>query len=165
MPEHNDDVVQPKPGTGPTHAAPGQGRPRLVFVVDPETWDGTAPHEFDLLDPTTTIGASPDMDLQLAGLAPFHAEIRHDERDEYVLFVHGDAELSSELETPLEDAETAEPKGRILRTGARVQLGEWAMSYYREEYADHGRPFGGRQGGEGEAQLDQYGQPLKQSEG
>jgi hypothetical protein len=27
-------------------------------------------------------------------------------------------------------------------------LGEWTMSFYREEYADHGRPYGGRIGGE-----------------
>ena len=36
----------------------------------------------------------------------------------------------------------------VLRTASRVQVGEWTMSFFREEYADHGRPFGGRIGGE-----------------
>jgi hypothetical protein len=103
------------------------------------------------------------MDLRLEGLNPFHAEIRHDEHDEYVLFLYGPAEVGSDLKTPTEN--TPAEAGRILRTGARVQLGEWAMSYYREEFADHGRPFGGREGGEGERQPDQSGQPLDQIDG
>lgn len=36
----------------------------------------------------------------------------------------------------------------VLRTGSRVDLGRWTVTFYREEYADHGRPFGGRIGGE-----------------
>ena len=36
----------------------------------------------------------------------------------------------------------------ILRTGCGVDLGEWHLSFFREEYADHGRPYGGRLGGE-----------------
>lgn len=38
---------------------------------------------------------------------------------------------------------------RPLRTGDRVELGPWVLSYFREEHADHGRPFAGRAGGEG----------------
>ena len=38
--------------------------------------------------------------------------------------------------------------GRILRTGARIELGPWRMGFFREEFADHGRPYGGRVGGE-----------------
>jgi hypothetical protein len=37
---------------------------------------------------------------------------------------------------------------KVLRTGNRVQLGGWTLVYWRAEYADHGRPFGGRIGGE-----------------
>ena len=33
-------------------------------------------------------------------------------------------------------------------TGTGVDLGEWHLSFFREEYADHGRPYGGRIGGE-----------------
>ena len=36
----------------------------------------------------------------------------------------------------------------ILRTGCGIDLGEWHLSFFREEYADHGRPYGGRIGGE-----------------
>jgi hypothetical protein len=36
----------------------------------------------------------------------------------------------------------------LLRTGARVDLGPNTLTYSREEYADHGRPYGGRIGGE-----------------
>lgn len=35
----------------------------------------------------------------------------------------------------------------ILRTGNRINIGIRTMSYYREEFADHGRPHGGRVGG------------------
>jgi len=27
-------------------------------------------------------------------------------------------------------------------------MGEWRFTFARDEYADHGRPFGGREGGE-----------------
>ena len=43
----------------------------------------------------------------------------------------------------------------ILRTGTRVDVGPWTLSYFREEYADHGRPYGGRIGGELGHQLSQ----------
>ncbi|MFY9679907.1 MAG: FHA domain-containing protein, partial [Glutamicibacter protophormiae] len=36
----------------------------------------------------------------------------------------------------------------VLRSGARIELGGWRLVFYREEYADHGRPYGGRNGGE-----------------
>lgn len=135
-----------------TNAGFGEGRPRLIFVIAPEDWAGGNPPDFELLDPVTRIGSGDDMDLRLEGLDPFHAEIQHDDNDEYVLFVHGPAGLSSGLVTP---SEIYRPEARVLRTGARVDLGDWQMSFYREEYADHGRPFGGREGGEGEHQPTQ----------
>ena len=37
----------------------------------------------------------------------------------------------------------------VLRTGSRVELGRWrTLVFVREEWADHGRPHGGRIGGE-----------------
>lgn len=44
----------------------------------------------------------------------------------------------------------------VLRTGARVQMGQWSMAFFREEFADHGRPFGGRSGGELAYQRPQF---------
>ena len=45
--------------------------------------------------------------------------------------------------------------GRILRTGALIALGEWRLAFFREEFADHGRPYGGRVGGEFAVQRPQ----------
>ncbi len=112
-----------------THYTPGSGRPRLIFTVGSENWDGTPPREFDLLPGTTVIGSGEDADLQLEGLGPVSARIRHTIEDEYVLQSDGTDDV-------------------ILRTGARISLGTWRMAYFREEFADHGRPWGGRLGGE-----------------
>ncbi len=35
-----------------------------------------------------------------------------------------------------------------LRTGDRIEIGDWTLSYFREEFADHGIPGGGRHGGD-----------------
>lgn len=133
-----------------THAEFGAGRPRLIFKVG-ENWDGTPPREFDLLIDRTRIGSGDDMDLQLEGLLPFHAEITHTENDEYLL-QHVTAD--DEQNEPILDSSGLPGEG-ILRTGAPVDLGTWSMSYYRDEFADHGRPGGGREGGEGEHQPSQ----------
>ena len=132
-----------------THYTPGSGRPRLIFVRGSEYWDGTPPREFELVPGgVTTIGSAEGADLRLAGLEPAHAEIRHDENDEYYLFVSGET-----TGLPVLDPDAG--AGRILRTGARIELGQWRMAYFREEFADHGRPFGGRLGGELSFQMPQ----------
>ncbi|MBA2561020.1 MAG: hypothetical protein H0V07_14260 [Propionibacteriales bacterium] len=51
---------------------------------------------------------------------------------------------------------------KILRTGCGVDLGRWHLSYFREEYADHGRPYGGRIGGELGYQRPQPSRALQQ---
>lgn len=120
-----------------THYLHGSGRPRLIFVQNSETWDGQVPREVELLGDRTTIGSGEDATLRLTGLDELHAEVIHTEDDEYVLVPHGVITGSVNGKEP-----------SILRTGARIQLGEWALAFFREEYADHGRPFGGRNGGE-----------------
>ena len=84
------------------------------------------------------IGSDPVCDVVLPGLAPHHATVLHTDEDEYVLTnlgpesrVHGAACTGSAL----------------LRTGSRIELGDHILVFAREEYADHGRPFGGRVGG------------------
>ena len=125
-----------------THYTAGAGRPRLIFVIGSENWNGQMPREFDLLPGVTTIGSSPTADLQLDGLEPIHAEIRHDANDEYVLHPLGEVGGGSHRIPGERD------DGQVLRTGARIEMGQWRMGYFREEYADHGRPYGGRLGGE-----------------
>ncbi|WP_066041419.1 FHA domain-containing protein [Herbiconiux solani] len=157
-----------------THYTPGSGRPRLIFVIGSGPWDGRPPREFDLLPGRTTIGSGPDADLRLPGLGDVHAEIRHTEDDEYVLY---DIEpTGGGVDTGVlgvADGRTAGPAGagamgrasgrapgRVLRTGARIDLGDWKLAYFREEFADHGRPYGGRVGGELSVQKRQAPRPV-----
>lgn len=127
-----------------THYLPGSGRPRLIFVIGSENWNGQMPREFDLLPNGTTIGSGAEADLQLEGLNPVHAEIRHTRDDEYVLYPIGELSGSSRLP----ESSGRKDGGQVLRTGTRIELGQWKMAYFREEFADHGRPHGGRVGGE-----------------
>ncbi|PNI07110.1 hypothetical protein CXX84_18045 [Arthrobacter sp. AFG7.2] len=120
-----------------THYTRGGGRPRLIFVQDAAAWTGQIPKEVALAGENTTIGSNPGSDIVLEGLDGLHAEIRHDERDEYVLVPHGAVSGS-----------VAQSGPSVLRTGARLQMGQWCLAFFREEFADHGRPYGGRSGGE-----------------
>jgi hypothetical protein len=84
------------------------------------------------------IGSAESSAIRLPGLAAQHAEISHDADDEYVLSAQAtDVRVNGE---------------RILharlRTGCRIQIGEHVLVFSREEHADHGRPYGGRIGGE-----------------
>lgn len=141
-----------------THYIPGSGRPRLIFSVGSGDWDGSRPREFDLRPDRTVIGSSPDADLRLDGLEARHAEIRHNDDDEYVLYSYA----------PTGGGRPNLPHGsdnaRILRTGSRIELGHWRLAFYREEFADHGRPFGGRLGGEYEFQKQQPVRPYGSGE-
>ncbi len=135
-----------------THDVRGGGRPRLIFSMGGHgllhEGDTTVEQgEYLLKDGTTTVGSSDDADLRLDGIDDFHAEIVHDEFDEYVFVQRSERDTSTI---------NGERMGRRpLRTGDRVELGPWMLSYFREEYADHGRPFGGRAGGEGAVQAGQ----------
>ncbi|XAS64675.1 FHA domain-containing protein [Pseudarthrobacter sp. So.54] len=120
-----------------THYTRGGGSPRLIFVQDSESWNGQVPRVFSLAAERVSIGSDPAVDLQLPGLEGIHAEIVHNEQDEYVLVRHGKVTGSF-----------APGSSSVLRTGARLQMGQWCLAFFREEYADHGRPFGGRSGGE-----------------
>lgn len=141
-----------------THYIPGSGRPRLIFSVGSGDWDGSRPREFDLLPGRTLIGSGPDADLRLDGLEALHAEVRHNEDDEYVLYSYS-ATGGGRPNLPHSSADA-----RILRTGSRIELGTWRLAYFREEFADHGRPFGGRRGGEYEFQRQQPVRPYGSGE-
>jgi len=121
-----------------THAEWGSGAPHLL--VSREGGDRSV---FDLTEDTVTIGSAEGGSLVLPGTDPVHATIVHDDRDEYVLTLHGEGEMNAST-NPDHDG----PRTEVLRTGARFTLGEWTLVFGRAEYADHGRPFGGREGGE-----------------
>ncbi|WP_235201515.1 hypothetical protein [Microbacterium sp. CH12i] len=94
--------------------------------------------------------------MRLADTDPVHATVVHDDRDEYVLTLHGEGEMNASSRA----AETgAGDRSEILRTGARFTAGPWTLVFGREEFADHGRPFGGREGGELEDQPPQPARP------
>jgi hypothetical protein len=123
-----------------THDTHGGGRPRLIFALGDHATANSEPREFDLLPGVTSIGSAADADLRLTGLDDHHAEVRRDDTDEYVYV---------DLGTSSGSRVDGQPASKhVLRTGDRIELGEWSLSFYREEFADHGRPHGGRQGGE-----------------
>lgn len=125
-------------GTHPTttHAEHGAGHPALF--VSTAVDDGTAPRKVSIVDDEFTIGSGSGVDLELSGAEPLHLTIVHDERDEYRVEAHA----------PVGGGSASEPADRALRTGARLEVGGWVLTFWREERADHGRPYGGRQGGE-----------------
>jgi hypothetical protein len=143
-------VIMTKAEDLTTHAGWGAGYPRLMI-----TGDG-GHREVPLRETVTRIGSGPEADIRLDGVAAVAGEIFHDENDEYVFIPHQEGETNARLQ-PMETATGQD--GEVLRTGARFTLGEWTFVYMRDEYADHGRPFGGREGGEGEVQPDQPARP------
>lgn len=132
-------TMQRRPRRVPTttHDPARGGAARLVMASASRSWTGAQPRVLWLND-VTTIGSDPTCDVVLPGLAGLHARIVHNEHDEYVL-----EGLSPEVR--VHGALTSKS---LLRTGTRVELGTWRLAYYREEFADHGRPYGGRIGGE-----------------
>lgn len=122
-----------------THDPQHGGNPRLVMATSPRPTAVDQPRVFPLRGGVMTIGSAPESDIRLPGLAPRHAEVHHDEQDEFVLV----RVASSDVHV------NGAPEDRaLLRNATRLELGDWTLSFSREEYADHGRPYGGRIGGE-----------------
>jgi len=122
-----------------THDPDRGGNPRLSLPAGAHI-GVHHPTVFPLRDDVTTIGTGVDCDIRLPGLEPLHAEIRHDSEDEFVLVRRATAGTTRVHGAQVETA--------VLRTGSGIALGPWQLSYIRDEYADHGRPYGGRIGGE-----------------
>ncbi|MFC4139532.1 MULTISPECIES: FHA domain-containing protein [unclassified Microbacterium] len=136
----------PQPTT--THSSWGSGEPHLL-IVNEEDGRIVFPLDADLV----TIGSDGGNHVVLEGTMPLHATIRHDEHDEYLLTMHGPGETNAR---PIEGAQD---RTEVLRTGARFTMGPWRIVFMRAEYADHGRPYGGREGGEGTHQRRQPDRP------
>ncbi|WP_311244720.1 FHA domain-containing protein [Microbacterium sp. WCS2018Hpa-23] len=122
-----------------THAEFGAGNPRLRVSRD------DLRSEFLLEVDVVRIGSAADNELRLDGSDPVHATITHDDRDEYVVELHGEGEMNT---NPDADATHPGERKQTLRTGARFTVGPWELVFARDEFADHGRPYGGRKGGE-----------------
>jgi predicted GNAT family acetyltransferase len=112
-----------------THAAWGAGHPRILATSEQERYG----HEItcDVIH----IGSADDADLRLSDTDALHAKVLHDTTDEYVLTMVGEGATSS-------------GRHEVLRTGAHFTAGPWQLIFVRDEFADHGRPYGGRIGGE-----------------
>jgi hypothetical protein len=136
-----DEQPTTEPGYTPTttHAEWGAGNPLLRITRDDER------SEFRLENDVVRIGSAAGNELRLADTDPVHATVQHDERDEYVLTLHGEGEMNS---NPDSTATHDGDRTQTLRTGARFTTGPWTLVFNREEFADHGRPYGGRKGGE-----------------
>lgn len=123
-----------------THAAWGTGHPRLLVSSEQDRFVYAI--DCDL----TRVGSADGSELFLRATDPVHAKITHGTTDEYLLEMMGQGQTSHGRET-------------TLRTGASFTAGPWRLVFVRDEYADHGRPYGGRNGGEGAHQKRQPPRP------
>src|ERR1700722_12330910 len=115
----------------------GGGRPLLILAMGGSAPADAEPREFELRPGVTVIGSDPGADLQLPGLDGRHAEVRRqDEEDVWIALGAGSSVDGRRMGQ------------RPPHTGDRIAVGPWTLTYWRAEVADHGRPFGGRQGGQ-----------------
>lgn len=123
-----------------THDPFRGGNPRLALPVGPPPRVGDRPTVFRLRDDVTTIGSDASCDIRFPGLEGVHVEIRHNDDDDFVLTRVAGAGIVRVHGAPTDLA--------VLRTGCLIDLGDCKLVYARDEYADHGRLYGGRIGGE-----------------
>lgn len=150
-----DDQTTPRRDGEPyvpttTHAQWGAGHPRLLVR------SADARFEYPLTPDLVRIGSAEGSDVRLPDIAPLHATVQHDEQDEYVVTLHGEGEMNARTESAAKDGAH---RTETLRTGARFTAGPWTFVFMRDEFADHGRPYGGREGGEGAHQQPQPARP------
>lgn len=123
---------------------PGRGGGAKVVLVRNQVWEGERQPIYWLGD-SVLIGSDPACGIQLPGLSPRHALITHDSEDEYVV-----AALEGSTRVHGKEIDRS-----VLRTGARLEVGGHQLVFTRDEHADHGRPHGGRIGGEAGRQIRQ----------
>lgn len=133
-----------------THAEWGAGDPTLIVISDERRM------RHPLTEDELTIGSGAGCGLRLPDIDPLHATVVHDERDEYVLTLHGEGTMNA---NPLAAGTHPDDRSETLRTGAQFTAGPWTVVFTREEFADHGRPFAGREGGELSDQPPQPSRP------
>jgi len=128
-------------GVTTTHDPDRGGDPRLIEPPREDWWPGDTQAVHHLTREVTSIGSSEECDIVVPGLDSWTAEVRHDELDEYVVV---------RLGSPGSVRVNGEPvSSKLVRTGSRLTLCDhYTLTFVRDEYADHGRPYGGRIGGE-----------------
>lgn len=131
--------------TTTTHDPLRGGAPRLVEVPTDGVWVSEVPVHWLNRESVTTVGSSVHSHVQLRGLKPHHAEVEHTADDDFIIHAReGTVRVHGEL-----------VDSAALSNSARIQVGETVLAFSREEYADHGRPHGGRVGGEAGQQRSQ----------
>ena len=134
-----------------THANWGEGDPHLLVRSTHEH------RTFHLVDDDVSIGSNADATLRREGLDAMPARTVHTPDGEYRWTTPGAG--TPHVRSPAAGTGANDDHSEILRTGARFTLGPWELVFVRAEFADHGRPFGGRQGGEGAVQHAQPARP------
>lgn len=138
-----------------THDPLRGGAPRLVGLALDGVWVPERPVYWLNREAVTRLGSGPTCDVQLPGLAEHHAEVEHTADDEFVIHAReGEVRVHGEV-----------VQSAPLHNATRVQLGDQVLAFSREEYADHGRPHGGRLGGEVGRQRAQPRRPGAKHEG
>lgn len=143
-PQFATPLLPPLPGrrrrVTTTHDPHGGGHPRLYLTDTRLPQMARRVQWFRLAPGLTRIGSGDDVDLQLAGTDALQALVERTPEDEYVLLTQG-----RDVRSYVNGRELPE---QLLRTGSRIEMGPWRLTYVRDEHADHGRPYGGRVGGE-----------------
>jgi hypothetical protein len=122
------------------------GHPRLVIATGGHAPIGSpeaagVQQAFTLDGDIVTIGSADTQDIRLAGLLPEQGVIRREANaDEWV---YSDVHPSTASRA---DGVLADSAG--LHHGDRLELGAVTLVFQRDEEADHGRPDGGREGGD-----------------
>jgi hypothetical protein len=122
------------------------GHPRLVIATGGHAPIGSPEaagiqRAFTLDGDVVTIGSADTQDVQLDGLEPEHGVMRRGtDADEWV---YSDVRPSTGSRV---DGVLSEGTG--LHHGDRLELGAVTLVFQRDEDADHGRPDGGREGGD-----------------
>jgi hypothetical protein len=129
-----------------TEVPPGAGHPRLVRATHGHAAVGSPEaegidHSYPLSVDVTSLGSTPSCDIVLAGIDGRHGEVRREETGDEFVYHH----LSGQGESRVNGVVVSYA---ALHHGDRLSVGEWTLIYQRDEFADHGRFDGGRQGGE-----------------
>ncbi|MFC5678712.1 FHA domain-containing protein [Aeromicrobium endophyticum] len=151
--------LRPVPRTVTTthDAVGGRGHPRLYLSDTSDPAVDRRVGVFALPAEGVVIGSAAGSGLRLDGVDDVQAEIIRTDDDEYVLIAR-----SSRVNTTVSGRQL--PR-QTLHTGSRIQLGTWRLAYVRDEFADHGRPYGGRIGGELGRQRTQPKPPNRSRQG